>query len=100
MEGGSTIISREDSMKQPKDIRNRTLYVGAKVAWPGRYGSTLRVSAGEIVKMDKYKTLGYDFNEQDAWFVWVRITHTQEWDRDRIGDTVKLTRIDNIVVVG
>jgi hypothetical protein len=84
-----------------KDIRGRRIEVGSKVVWPGRRGSSLWMTAGEVVSIKKVD--GPSWTDQVRHQVRVQITHVDSdysWDVKRIGTSVTLTRVDNIVVVG
>lgn len=80
-----------------KDLRGREIEPGAHIVWPGRQGSSLWMTGGDVVKIGERKV----WHNLALPFVEVRITHVRDsYDKDRIGNTVTLTRVDNIVVVG
>jgi hypothetical protein len=82
-----------------KDLRGRRIEVGSKIVWPGRRGSHLWVTAGEVVRIKDTS----DYLDREIYQVRVQITHVQgdyPWDLKRLGTKVTLTRVENIVVVG
>ena len=71
-----------------KDFRGHQIEVGSNIVWPGRRGSSLWVTGGNVVKIETNRVTVVVTNVQDPM-----------WDRHRLGTQVTLTRVDNIVVV-
>jgi len=81
-----------------KDIRGRRIEVGSKVVWPGRQGSNLWMTAGEVVSV---RSREHTYLTPTT-LVTVQITHVDDikWNGHRLGTRVTLSRVENIVVVG